>query len=133
MACKDPERTPYPKRWRMSRAVPLAFEFELIREKVGGVPIITGSAFRTRSWNVKKKGARLSQHVEGRGLDLYPPGGMTNVELLNTILAIASRPDSRLRGIGFYPWGVHIDNRNSERIARWRGSRPQAEVVPRAT
>jgi uncharacterized protein YcbK (DUF882 family) len=130
MACKD--ETPYPDRWRNSRAVPLAYEFELIREAAGGLPLRVGSAYRTESWNRKVGGSARSQHVQGRALDIYPSRGNTNVDLLLVVMDVARRGDSKIKGIGLYPWGVHVDIRPGTRLARWGGSRKAAELVRNA-
>ncbi len=130
MACKD--GSTYPERWRNSRAVPLAYEFELIREACGGKPLRIGSAYRTESWNRKVGGSARSQHIQGRALDIYPPRGGTNVDLLLVVQDVARRPDSKIKGIGFYPWGVHVDIRPGTRLARWGGGRKSAELRKRA-
>jgi len=122
LACKD--GTPYPEHWRASRAIPLAHEFERIRAAVGKpIPILSG--YRTPAYNARIPGAaKASQHVQGRALDLRPPKGMTVSDLLRTVLLVAKRPDSRLRGVGEYGWGVHIDIRPGDRLVRWSGAKP---------
>lgn len=125
LACKD--GTPYPAEWQ-DRAAVLAAEFEAIRAAVGK-PIVIGSAYRTRSWNHKVGGAKKSQHVEGRALDLYPPDGMTVDDLYVICRRRAQEPGSKLGGIGRYPSFVHVDIRPSDgHLVCWHGARAWAEV-----
>ncbi|HEX6038897.1 YcbK family protein [Longimicrobium sp.] len=126
LACHD--GTPYPVEWRLNRAVRLAVEFELVRKRVGG-PIRILSAYRTAERNRLVGGARNSEHVQGRALDMEPPPGMTVARLHELVLAEAAEPDSRIRGVGLYPWGVHMDVRPAERLARWVHGRPAADEV----
>lgn len=124
--CND--GTQYPEDWKRLRAVPLAVEFEWIRATCGGEPIPVGSGYRTRAWNVASKGARNSQHVEGRALDIYPPRHLLLPNLVDVVVAVAHRPGSAIHGIGVYRTFVHFDVRPGTRIARWKGSRVSAEV-----
>lgn len=130
LACRDAARTPYPERWRETRAPALAAEFEAIRSEIGQ-PITIGSAYRTESHNRAVGGARQSQHVQGRALDLYPPPGWTAATFYELIRRRALRRDSRIYGLGRYPTFVHIDTRpapQSGRLTVWRGSRAWAEL-----
>ena len=88
-----------------------------------GQPLEILSAYRTPAHNRASHGALNSQHVEGRALDLRPPQGWT-VERL----AGLARQIPAIRGIGVYPTFVHIDVRPTERLARWTGNRPSADV-----
>ncbi len=125
LACRD--GTPYPEAWRVSRARPLALCFEEIRQPIDA-PIRILSAYRTESHNRKVGGARRSQHVHGRGLDLDLPEGFSLIDFLNIILGVARRPGSLLRGIGVYNGFIHMDTRPTTRLARWRGGRVSAEL-----
>lgn len=119
----------YPEDWRTTRAVTLATAFEAVRAKVGQ-PITILSAYRTPSYNARVPGsAKNSQHVQGRALDLRPPQGMTVSQLLKAVLSVAREPDSPIRGVGEYTWGVHIDVRPVDRLVRWSGSKP-VQVAP---
>ena len=126
LGCSD--GTPYPERWRRSRALPLAQVFERIRWEVGA-PIRVNSAYRTRGHNVRVGGSRYSQHVEGRALDLAVPRKFILAEFREIVLFVARRPGSLLRGLGVYPTFIHIDIRPSPRLVRWQGKRAQAELV----
>ena len=129
LACKDFERAPYPEKWRLSRAVGLAVAFERIRTAVNQ-PIIIGSAYRTPAWNAFNGGARHSQHMEGRALDLYPPTGWTIDRFYEVIREIAGRSESAIQGVGRYPTFVHIDTRpprSDGTLTVWKGNRAWAE------
>lgn len=126
LRCRD--GTDYPLEWA-DRAITVAREFEWIRHLCGGGPIQVGSAYRTPLWNRKKRGARKSQHVSGKALDLYPPNGYDVVSLLAIVVGRAKVVGSTIRGVGKYPWGVHFDVRPGNRLARWNGTRAYAEVA----
>jgi uncharacterized protein YcbK (DUF882 family) len=129
LGCKD--GTPYPEKWRATRALHLAEEFERIRQVFGNNPITIGSAYRTETYNRKVGGARNSQHVEGRALDLYPPKGWSLEKFTAGILEIARSPKSRIYGVGKYPTFVHVDIRPApaaDRLTVWQGNRAWAEL-----
>ena len=122
MSCHD--GTPYPKEWEQERAIPLANEFERIRTAVGA-PLKILSAYRSQGYNARIPGAaRNSQHVQGRAVDIKPPQGMNVDRLHRLVLFCARQPDSKIRGVGVYSWGVHFDIRPSARLARWSGTKP---------
>ena len=120
LACKD--GTPYPAQWRTTRARELAAAFEAVRDAVG-LPLVVLSGYRTSAHNRAIGGARASQHVEGRALDLLPPRGWTVTQLAAVVAGVPA-----VRGIGVYPTFVHLDVRPSERRAVWRGGRVDADV-----
>ena len=122
LACKD--GTPYPEQWRTTRARELAAAFEAVRDAVG-LPLVVLSGYRTSAHNRAIGGARASQHVEGRALDLLPPRGWTVTQLAAVVAGVPA-----VRGIGIYEAGgfVHMDVRPSERRAVWRGGRVDADV-----
>ena len=126
LACHDAARTPYPAYWRQSHAIALARAFEAIRAVVGR-PILVLSAYRTREHNRRVGGARNSQHIYGRALDLGTPTGWTRDQFYQVIRGEAKH--AGIRGLGKYSWGVHIDIRESERLIVWQGARAWAEVV----
>jgi hypothetical protein len=127
IACRD--GTPYPSEWIQERAIPLAAEFERIRAAAGGTPIEILSGFRTRSWNRKVGGARLSQHVEGRALDLRPPRFWTPSSLFDLVRELIDVPSCHIRGLGLYPTFVHIDIRPRALPAIWtNGLRQKADL-----
>lgn len=118
LACND--GTPYPLQWRTdpTRLIALAAVFERLRAAVGE-PLLVHSAYRTPAYNRRIGGARLSQHLEGRALDLSPTRGrITLDELWNVARALAT-DDVRLRGLGRYSSFLHIDVRRSPRLVVW--------------
>lgn len=118
LACKD--GAAYPSMWRITRAIPLAEVFEAIRYACGDKPITVVSAYRTLSHNTKVGGAKTSQHMEGRALDLRPPYGMTVDEFYEKIVELIER-GIMIRGLGKYRTFVHIDIRPTQKLARWSG------------
>ena len=136
LACHDAARTPYPPKWRIKRARVLASAFEDIRDH-WGVPIPILSAYRTKEYNemLRRQAwwqglpapARYSKHMDGLALGLGRPRGVTLRELHDGALEEAKKPGSAIRGVGKYLWGVHIDIRDSLRLAVWTGKRLQAE------
>jgi uncharacterized protein YcbK (DUF882 family) len=124
LACKD--GTPYPEEWRATRAVVLAEAFEHVRAVVGR-PLVVLSAYRTEAHNRRVGGAKHSQHVEGRALDLRPPKELTPFDFYRLIRGEVER--CRIRGLSPYPTFVHIDVRPSERLVVWMGTRVWAEMV----
>jgi uncharacterized protein YcbK (DUF882 family) len=122
LACKD--GTPYPVNWRENRAVVLAREFEEIRRLCGGKPIVVLSAYRTVVYNRKIGGAKYSQHIQGRALDLRPPAGMPVSVFHHRILQYAKAGESKLRGLGLYATFVHVDIRPTPGLVRWTGGSP---------
>lgn len=127
LACKD--GTSYPPRWIESRARPLAAAFERVRTLCGDRPIVVLSAYRTEAHNRLVRGARHSQHVQGRALDLRPPNGLSVEDLHNRVMAAAVETGSQIRGVGRYPTFVHMDIRPSLTLVHWvHGSRAAADV-----
>ena len=128
LACKD--GTPYPMKWRI-RGFKLCKEVEAIRAYCGGKPIRILSAYRTSIHNRNVGGAKKSQHVQGRAIDLNPPRGMNVEEFYQGIKAIANNLHSDIWGVGRYPTFVHIDIRPCpahKKIVCWRGKRVWAEL-----
>ncbi|MGE0363075.1 MAG: D-Ala-D-Ala carboxypeptidase family metallohydrolase [Vicinamibacterales bacterium] len=119
LSCKD--GTPYPHEWRQTRAVAVAKAFEALRAAVG-LPLVVLSGYRTPRHNTRIGGARNSQHVQGRALDLLPPKGWTVLQL-----AAVARTIPAIRGLGFYRTFLHIDVRESDRLAVWHGPRAEAD------
>ncbi len=118
LKCKD--GTEYPIKWRTSRALELAEIFELIRSECGNNPIEILSAYRSESWNRKIGGARFSQHVQGRALDLRPPTGFNVNSFYNLIKGLVNI--TTIRGIGKYKTFVHVDIRPSDKLVVWNGA-----------
>jgi uncharacterized protein YcbK (DUF882 family) len=117
LACKD--GTPYPQEWRKNRAIILAEVFELIRAACGDKSISVLSAYRSYLHNKKIGGAKNSQHLQGRALDLRPPDGYTVNEFYEIIKLIS--PLTAIRGIGKYKTFVHVDIRPTA-MTYWFGT-----------
>lgn len=118
LACKD--GTEYPKKWRGTRLTKLMHAFETIRAAFGNKPITILSAYRTPEHNKKIRGARNSQHLEGRALDLRPPSGISINEFYDVIKKFSE--DLEIGGLGKYKTFVHIDTRVSPRLVTWNGT-----------
>lgn len=109
LACHD--GTPYPVRWRGTRAILLAAAFEAVRAEVGGWPLLVTSGYRTERWNRRIGGAANSQHVQGRAVDLVPVKGLDVVVLALAAASVRRRRTTALCGIGVYPEFLHLDVR----------------------
>lgn len=118
LACKD--GTPYPEQFKLDgRVFKLAVVFEDIRA-LWGLPIIIDSAYRSPDHNKKIGGARNSQHVLGRALDLRPPKGISIDEFYQ---AIKNNVDAfGIHGLGKYSTFVHVDIRPTDKLVAWSGS-----------
>jgi len=118
LACKD--GTAYPDKFVLDgRANRLAMVFEDIR-RLYGKPITILSAYRTPSWNKKIGGAKASQHLEGRALDLRPPKGILLTKFYNDIKTRTGQ--FGIRGLGLYNTFVHVDIRPTTKLVVWSGS-----------
>lgn len=117
LKCKD--GTPYPHEWRNNRAIELGELFEFVRLLCGRQPINILSAYRTPTHNLKVGGAKNSQHLYGRALDLRPPEGM-HIDTFYQIIK-SMRLSSSLKGLGKYSTFIHIDTRPTIYRAYWFG------------
>lgn len=115
LACKD--GTPYPRAWRSTRAVKLARLFEAFRAYIGVGPLVVLSGYRTPEHNRSIGGARASQHVEGLALDIRTPIRWWRQSFHGKAKLFFDDSDL-CRGLGLYPWGVHLDARAGRRV-RW--------------
>jgi len=121
LACHD--GTPYPERWRGTRAVALARVFEAIRAACGDRPLAVASGYRTPAYNRAIRGANASQHVQGRALDLRPPAGMDAGQFGGIIAGLAETTCPEIGGVGQYRTFVHVDTRprNHGHLTTWDG------------
>lgn len=119
LACRD--GTAYPNEFRIDgKVVQLANTFEEIRALCGDKPIKILSAYRTSEHNKKIGGAKNSQHIQGRALDLAPPKGLT-LDQFYTLIKV-NTTEFGIRGLGKYKTFVHIDIRPSDKLVVWHGS-----------
>lgn len=99
--------------------------FERVRE-LCGFPLIVNSGYRTEAYNRSIGGAKFSQHVQGRAVDLIPTKkGKADMEALISAARMAAS-EGLLRGIARYSGFVHIDTRPGQ-IVSWRGGRTVAQ------
>ena len=117
LRCKD--GTEYPVRWRSNRAIRLSNLFEDIRA-IYDKPIRILSAYRSPEHNRVIGGARFSQHVEGRALDLQPPRGVSIDKFYSDIRSRIE--EFGIKGIGKYTTFVHVDFRPSDKLISWNGA-----------
>jgi len=83
-----------------------------------GRPLTITSGYRSPSHNSKVGGAKGSQHMKGKAVDISG-GGLSNQDRLD-LIAIASSVG--VKGIGVYNGGsLHFDNRDGAR-AGWGSS-----------
>lgn len=85
-------------------------KLQKLRDLVGK-PIKINSGYRTKEYNAKIGGSPKSQHIEGNAVDLALPTGISVDKFANNAEKVG------FRGIGKYPWGIHVDVR--ETAARW--------------
>ena len=116
-ACRD--GTPYPAEWATERLYPLVEALERIRWQTKN-PIQIVSGYRTLEYNRKIGGAKHSQHLEGRAVDIVGLGEtpVTMKALLEDLIRQGEIPPG---GIGLYPTFLHYDQRGYN--VRWRGHR----------
>ena len=135
LACSD--GTPYPYHWRANgnRIYELATVFEYLRILCGGIPLKVSSGYRTeqyqRDWyeSQGKKPRMGSQHIQGRAIDVHRPPRI-RIATLHQYARECASSSPYVGGVGYYPWGVHLDTRPrgaSNHIARW-GSNESAIV-----
>ena len=116
LACKDGTTYPNFDDFRITNIIKM---FECVRA-LYNLPITILSAYRTPEWNRKIGGARNSQHVLGRALDLRSPSG---VKLEQFFTDIHTNVDEfGIRGLGLYPTFIHIDCRPSDTLVAWYGN-----------
>ena len=124
LACHDRIGTPYPLDWRTTRARDLSVLFEHVRYVMGDQPLCVLSAYRTGKHNKAVGGAPLSQHVQGRALDISRGDESADAFARRAMLAIIGAGAGLIGGLGIYPWGIHIDVRpkDSMRVAVWEAN-----------
>lgn len=101
----------YPQQWRENRAQQLALLFEAVRECLGDEPLTILSAYRTEDYNAHVGGAKMSQHVQGRALDIRHKS-LKPREVFARLLELSKAGElPLLGGLGSYRTFVHMDIR----------------------
>lgn len=86
-------------------------KLQKLRDQIGK-PIIINSAYRNKEYNLKVGGAKNSQHLLGKAVDIKV-SGITPKEIAKIAEGIG------FGGIGIYSNFVHLDTRQGR--ARWNG------------
>jgi len=94
----------------------LATNLQVLRDYLRQPVLITGSGYRTPSWNKKVKGANESEHLTASAADISVKT-LTPRELANKIEYLISVGAMKQGGIGVYKGFVHYDIRGTR--ARW--------------
>lgn len=95
------------------------------QDGIGGT-ITIASAIRCERWNAKQGGMPNSQHLLGTAADLHyqnAEGHLDPERIFSLVAPMLYRP---IKGLGFYPWGLHVDVRDSRRLCVWHevGKKP---------
>ncbi len=117
--------------WLATRLLPLCKMLEVIREACGGKPMTIVSGYRSPDHNAKIGGAKFSQHMEGRAVDIKV-SGMTPAEVHSVIMDLyAGGKISDLGGCGEYPNWNHVDVRPkvNGHLAQWDGFGIGSEIA----
>ncbi len=123
-ACRDGRL--YPDAWVQSRLVPLCQTLEVIRAAIDK-PIVIISGYRSPEHNAKVRGAKASQHMEGRAADIRV-ADLNAGALWAAIKGLHGQGAlPNLGGLGRYTGWVHVDVRAGDHLAQWTG--PGVTVV----
>lgn len=96
----------------------LAQRLQHIKRSIGGKTLIVVSGYRTPEYNKKVGGAKNSQHIQRKAVDISKKG----MSIKEQKMFIKASVEAGVGAIGFYPTFFHIDIRNrgtNGRIARW--------------
>jgi hypothetical protein len=90
----------------------------IVQSLAGVVPALTvQSAYRSAAYNASVGGARHSQHIQGKAIDL-DLSTFTPEQKRAVLAAVMAQPE--VKGIGVYDTGLnvlHFDTRSGERVA----------------
>ena len=95
--------------------VELAKNLQVLRDAVNK-PISITSGYRSPEHNAKIKGAKNSQHVQGKAVDIKIKG-LTPKEVALIIEGLIESGKIKQGGVGVYATWVHYDIRNKK--IRW--------------
>lgn len=110
----------YPQIWITERLLPLCIQLELIREKLGGLPIHIVSGYRSPEYNLIIGGAKKSQHLEGRAADIVVKDMDAKI-VHDSILQMYNAKVITIGGLGRYNTFTHVDTRLSQDLITWGG------------
>lgn len=128
LACHDGARTPYPEKWRATRGRELGEMFEEFRALCGIGPLLILSGYRTPAHNASIGGAKKSQHKFGRAFDIQRPYAHNIGWMVKRAYVLMDHRPDLVGGVGIYPWGIHLDTRETARFVVWHGSRSVADI-----
>lgn len=111
--CKD--GTPVPTEF-MDNCKELAENLQVLRDDLQVPVTVTGSGYRTPSYNKKVGGAKDSQHMYAKAADINAKG-YTPIKLAAVIEKLIKEGKMKQGGLGIYPGFVHYDIRGTK--ARW--------------
>jgi uncharacterized protein YcbK (DUF882 family) len=111
--CKD--GTHVPDKY-IPNAREVAKNLQVLRDEIGEPLWISGSGYRTVSYNKKVGGAKESQHLTASGADISAKT-KTPKQLAGVIELLILQGKMKQGGIGVYPGFVHYDIRGTK--ARW--------------
>lgn len=134
--CKDEYDTPYPidridiedpscRRWLTTRLLPLCLVLEALREALGNHPVQIVSGYRSPEHNAEVGGAKHSQHMEGRAVDITVDGFAPS-DVHAKALELFAAGKIEIGGLGVYSSWVHLDIRPrpaNGHLAQWTGSK----------
>lgn len=117
-------RVEYPTKWIKERLTPLCLALEVLRDELGGKGVHILSGYRSEAFNRSIKGARLSQHVQGRAADIRVSGVPADRVHAVALQLILDGRIPQVRGLGRYDSFTHLDVRPTVSLVQWpvRGS-----------
>ena len=118
----------YPEKWIVSRLTPLCMQLEIIREKLGGHTISIVSGYRSPEYNALIKGAKQSQHIQGRAAD-FVVDDLDAIDVYNSIVKLSKAKIINIGGLGKYNTFTHIDIREQAILVTWSGGRVEPSTA----
>ncbi len=112
--------TDYPQEWIDKRLTILVGELEIIRASFNNKPIKILSGYRTLSHNLKIGGAKNSQHMEGRAVDIQIQDVPARKVAAKIIELAKNGTLKSIKGVGSYKTFTHVDIRLSGGLVVWK-------------
>lgn len=113
---------PYPEEWVDDILTTLYLQMEIIRA-VWNRPIKLSSVYRSPAYNTAIKGKPKSLHMAGRACDFKVAGIPAAVVHAKVMELVATGKLPLIRGVGKYPTFVHVDTRQTVKLATWDETR----------